>query len=119
FEPAFAVAAHRGGGELGEAKAQVDVGAWIVDKPAVAVAVRRVVELDAAEDEAAVVRRIGGHARTAESEEPAAPLGGCIRGEGDHGQHDHPKSAGACQHVIRQYMHSRSEMARRERKGWI
>ena len=74
IELALRVAAHRRDGELGEAEAQVDVGARVVDEPAVAVTIRRVVEPDAAEHERAVVVRVRRQIRTVEPEAAAAPL---------------------------------------------
>src|SRR6267143_4912612 len=80
-ELALSAAADRRDGELGKAEAQVDVGAWIVDEPAVAVAVRRVVEPDAAEHEGAVVLGVRLHVRLVDSEPAAAPLGAPVSGD--------------------------------------
>src|SRR5204862_7357829 len=74
IELALGVAAHRRNGELGKAEAQVDVGARVVDEPAVAVAIGRVVEPDAAEQERAVIGRVRWQVRTVKPEAAAAPL---------------------------------------------
>ena len=71
----FRVAAHGRRRELGEAERQVDVGARVIDAPAVAVAIGRVAEEDAAEQKVAVEVLWRGHLRrwSAEAAESPAP----------------------------------------------
>ena len=87
IELALGSAADRRDRELGKTEAQVDVSAWVVDEPAIAVAVRRVVEPDAAEHEGAVVVGVRLQARAIESEPAAAPLR--ARVSGGQGQRRH------------------------------
>jgi len=83
IELPLGVAAHRGDGELGKAEAQVDVGARVVDEPAVAIAIWRVVEPDSAAHERAVIRWVRRQARAVEPEAAAAPLRARVSGNQD------------------------------------
>src|SRR5262249_48892706 len=80
--------------QLGEAEGQVLVGAWVIDPPAVAVAVHGVAKGNAAELERAVVRRILADLRHGVAEASARRRG---RGRGD-GEGDGEDGGGALLH---------------------
>ncbi|MEP7309632.1 MAG: hypothetical protein ABJA98_29340 [Acidobacteriota bacterium] len=81
------VLADDGAGELGQAIGEVDVGAGVVHRPSVAVAVRILPEHDAAESKRAVVRWILG--ADEEASEPAAPALGGRRRRDAHDDEQH------------------------------